>query len=87
MKAEPKTQYVSKAPTSMNESQLQNNPSHAEIALLAYTISQSQKGRHRGSEENWLEAERILKEQRLAALGRSAADPKASKTKLPPSKK
>ena len=37
-------------------------PSHAEVALMAFTISKSQKGRHRTAEDNWLEAERIIKE-------------------------
>ena len=54
---------------------------HAEIALLAFTISQSQQGRHRSPEENWLEAERILKSKRQEALPKLQADPSAVKIK------
>ena len=60
---------------------------HAEVALLAFTISQSQKGRHRSSEENWLEAERILKEQRFQALAHEPSDSKSTKGKSTSGKK
>jgi hypothetical protein len=62
-------------------------PTHAEVALLAYTISQSQKGRHRSPEDNWLEAERIIKEQRLSALTREKSENKIAKAKSAPGKK
>ena len=67
----------------------QNNlePTHHEIVLLAYTISQSQKGHHRSAEENWFEAERILKEQRLQALTREKSELKNNKGKQPSGKK
>ena len=61
-------------------------PTHAEVALLAFTISQSQKGRHRPAEENWLEAERVLKEQRLSALTRAKTELKNAKGKSVPGK-
>jgi len=62
-------------------------PSHAEIALLAYTISQSQKGRHRSAEDNWLEAERIIKEQRLSALTLDKKETRSIKAKPATGKK
>ena len=67
---EPDEQLIS---AQLNSSENQVAPSHAEIALLAYTISQSQKGKHRSAEQNWLEAERIIKEKRFAALSQSEA--------------
>jgi len=62
-------------------------PSHAEVALMAFTISQSQKGRHRTAEDNWLEAERIIKEQRLLALTQEKSELKYTKSKQASGKK
>ena len=44
-----------------------SEPTHGEIAVLAYNISQSNEGRVRTAEENWYEAERILRSQKLVS--------------------
>jgi hypothetical protein len=81
---EPKEQIIS---TQMHNPQNHLEPSHAEVALLAYTISQSQKGRHRSTEDNWFEAERVIKEQRYAALTQQPPEPKNTKAKSTSAKK
>ena len=50
-----------------------SQPTHDEIALLAYKLSEGD-GRNRSPDENWLEAERILKSQKRQA----APAPKAA---------
>ncbi len=62
-------------------------PTHSEVALLAYTISRSQKGKHRTAEENWFEAERTIKEQRLQALTQEKSELKSYKSKQTAGKK
>lgn len=85
---EPNEQRLStQLATQLSNSQNPKELSHAEVALLAFTISQSQKGRHRSAEENWFEAERILKEQRFQALAGEPSDPKNAKGKSTSGKK